>query len=98
MDVHYPRKKSFLVRKKTYTRSSETWRRIFVDTTGPFLESLIDNRYWIDVVDDYSHYSYSFFTKTKSQLPKNMKEFFKNMTSRETPVKYLHCNKAGEPQ
>ena len=54
------------VRKKTYTRASQPGERIFVDTTGPFTESLIENRYWISVVDDYIRYSWSFFTKTMS--------------------------------
>ena len=34
-------------RKKTYTRSSNTGERMFLDTTGPFLESLIGNWHWI---------------------------------------------------
>ena len=29
---------------------------IFVDTTGPFTESLIGNMYWIGVVDDHISY------------------------------------------
>ena len=62
--------KARAVRKNTYTRVSQPEERIFVDTTGPFPESLIGNRDWIDVVDDYSRYSWSFFTITKSQLPK----------------------------
>ena len=44
------------VRKKTCKRASRTGERVFVDTTGTFTESLIGNRYWIGVVDDYSRY------------------------------------------
>ena len=86
------------VRKKTYTTASQPGERIFVDTTGPFSESLIGNWYWIVVVDNYKRYSWSFFTKTNDQLPKNMEEFFEKMTSRGTPVKYLRCNNSGEHQ
>ena len=42
--------KSHVVRKKTYMRASHPGEVIFVDTTGPFPESLIGNRYWIGVL------------------------------------------------
>ena len=69
-----------------------------MDTTGPFLEILIGNRYWIGVVDNYSRYSWIFFTETKPQLPKNTEEFFEKMTSCGTPVKYLCYENKGEHQ
>ena len=67
------------VRKKTYARESQPGERIVVDTTGPFPESLIENRYWISIVDDYSRYSWDFFTKTKSQPPEKVEEFFEKI-------------------
>ena len=57
---------------KTYTILPKQGESISVDTTGPFTEILIGNRYWVGVVDDYSRYSWSFFTKTKSQLLEKM--------------------------
>ena len=57
-------------RNKTYMRASQLGEKIFVYTAGPFTDILIGNWYWIGVVDDYSRYSWSFFTKTKLQLPK----------------------------
>ena len=57
-----------------YTKVSKPEKRIF-DMTGPFPESLIDNRYWIGVVDDYRNYSWS-FTKTNGQLPQKTEELF----------------------
>ena len=35
------------VREKTYTRAPKMGEICFVDTNGPFLESLIGNHYWI---------------------------------------------------
>ena len=66
-----------------------------MDTTDPFPEVFIGNRYWIGVVDNYSCYSWSFFTKTKSQL-KNMESFFSDMMPCGTPVKYPRYDNAGE--
>ena len=89
--------KAHVVRKKTYTRSSQPGERVFVDTTGTFLDSLIGNGYWIGVVDCCSHYYKRFFTKTRLQML-NKIEIFKNMTSCGTPVKYLRCDNVGEHQ
>ena len=44
--------KSREVRKKTYKIVSNTIEMVFVDTSGPFPESLIGDRYWISIVDD----------------------------------------------
>ena len=62
--------KSRVVSKNTYTRVSQPLERIFVETAGPFSKRLVGNWYWIGVVEYYSHYSWSLFTKTKSQLLK----------------------------
>ena len=58
-------------------------------TFGPFLEGLLGDHYWIGVVDYYRRYSWSFFTDTKSQLPKKMAEFLDKMTSCGTLSKNL---------
>ena len=47
-----------------------------MDSTVPLPENLIGNRYWIGVLDDYGRYYWRLFTKTKSQLSKEMAEFF----------------------
>ena len=90
--------KSCAVRKKTSTRASQPRERVFVDTTGPFPESLIGIWYYIGVVDYYRRYSWNFFTKMESRLPKNIEDCFEKMTSRETSVQYLLYNNAGENQ
>ena len=92
------KEKERATRKKTYKRESKPGERIFVNTTGPFPKSLIHNRYWIGVLYDYSRYSWSLFTKTKSQLTNKMEDFFEKMTSHGTPVKYLRCDNTGEHQ
>ena len=72
--------KSRAVRKKTHTRAKNPEESILVDTTGPFLKILICNHYWIEMVDYYSRYHWRFFTETKSQLPKEMEEFFEKLS------------------
>ena len=47
-----------------------------METTGPFPEILLGDRYWIGIVHDNIQYSWILFTKAKLQLPKKMKELF----------------------
>ena len=90
--------KSRAVRNKTYTRASQPGESIVVDTTDPFPDSLIGNRYCIDIVDNYSRYSWSFFMKTKSQLPNKMDEIFENMMPDGTLIKHLRYDNTKEKQ
>ena len=78
MVVHDQRPMYVRLEKKTYTIAPQLGERIFVDMTGAFPESPIGKKN--GVVEYYSHHSRSLITKTKSQLPHNMEEFFENMT------------------
>ena len=74
-----------------------TYNALGVKLTGTLqvCESLIGNRYWIGVVDNYICYLWSFFTIKKSQLPNKMDDTFEKMTPSGTPVKYIHCKNTG---
>ena len=58
------------VRKTTDTRATEPGERLFVDTSGLYSESVAGNRYWIQIVDDFSQKGWSKFRKSKVDLPK----------------------------
>ena len=73
-----PKAKSHASRNKTYKRATKTVEVILVDTTSPFTESLIGNRYWIGIVNYYSCYYCIFLMMTKSQLLKKMEYVLKN--------------------
>ena len=62
--------------KEDVYKSVTSGRKDFVETTGPFPEILIGNSYWIGVVDDYSRYSWSFFTE-KINFQKIWKSFLR---------------------
>ena len=68
--------KGCTVRKKTDIRATNPAENICVNTNGSLPESLFGNRYCIGVLDDYIHYYWRLFTKTRSQPPKKMAEFF----------------------
>ena len=59
------KEKARTFRKKTHTKASKLGEIIFVDTTGPYPDILIGNRYWICVVNNYILYSCCLFMKTK---------------------------------
>ena len=72
--------KSTCGEEKDLYKSIKSGERIFVDTSGPFPESLIENWHLIGLVDDYSRYSWSVFAKTNSKIAKKTEEFFEKMT------------------
>ena len=71
-DFSISKAKACSVINNLYKRASNPVKRVFLYTTGPFPGSLIGNRCWIGVVDDYRRYSWSFSMKKKSQLPNKM--------------------------
>ena len=85
-------------KKKNIHTGNKYWRNYFLDTTGSFPESLIGNRYWIDVVEKYNCYYWSLFMKIKHQLPKEMADFPEKTIPHGTLVKYLRCRNSGEHQ
>ena len=62
--------KAKAVRKSSDTRATKPGERLFVDTSGPYPESIAGNRYWIQIVDDFSRKGWAKFKKSKIDLPK----------------------------
>ena len=90
--------KAKAVRKSTGTRSTKPGERLFVDTSGPYPESLSGNRYWIQIVDDFSRKGWSKFRKSKVDLPKVVDEHITYLRTCNHIVKYIRCDNAGEHQ
>ena len=86
------------VRKSTNVRATKPGERLFVDTSGPYPESLSGNRYWIQIVDDFSRKGWSKFRKSKVDLPKVVEEHVRYLRTCNYPVKFLRCDNAGEHQ
>ena len=86
------------VRKSSDTRATKPGERLFVDTSGPYSESLAGNRYWVQVVDDFSRKGWSKFRKSKVDLPKVVDSHIKYLRGLNHVVKYLRCDNAGEHQ
>ena len=55
------------VPKATQTRSREPGQRWFIDTSGPFTETLKKNKYWIQRVDDCTGLGLCSFVPTKDR-------------------------------
>ena len=66
-------------KKESFYAGHESRRKDFCYTTGPLQESLIENHYWIVLVDYHSRYSLSFLNIKKLQLPKEMAKFFEKV-------------------
>ena len=84
------------VRKVTQTRATEKGERIYVDTSGPYANSLGGHKYWFKIIDDYSRKTWNYFMKGKSDVPGMLDNFLQEMKMKKVIVKYIRCDNAGE--
>jgi hypothetical protein len=56
------------VPKTTANKSNRPGGRLFLDVSGPYLESIGGSKYWLRVVDDYNCYAWDCFLTKKNDL------------------------------
>ena len=88
--------KATAVAKKTTTKATRPGERLFTDISGPYAKSIIGNKYWIMVVDDYPRMKWSFFRKKKSDIGQALDGFLTQLRGIGYETKYLRCDDAGE--
>ena len=55
--------------KSSMTKAKQPGERLFLDISGPYLDSLNQNKYcWLKIVDDYMWYSWDCFLPQKSGI------------------------------
>jgi hypothetical protein len=84
------------VSKTTNTKAENVCERIFVDGTGPFTTTIAGNRYWYQIVDDYTRYGWCSFKSKKSNLAEWIKIFIEEQHGKGHKIKYIRCDGAGE--
>ena len=90
--------KSKGVSKTTDTKATAPKERLFIDTSGPYPESIIGSKYWFALVDDFSRYGWRFFGKKKSDMVTIIEHHLKMMIAAGYNIKYIRCDNAGEYQ
>ena len=86
------------VHKSTKTVASKIGERLFVDTSGPYPETVNGSKYWICVVDDMTRKSWSKFKQSKAEMPKIVDEHVEFLRGYGYTVKYVSCDNAGKHQ
>ncbi len=54
--------------KSTLTKAKVAGERLFLDISGPYSDSLNQNKYWLRIVDDFTRYSWDCFLPAKSGI------------------------------
>ena len=71
------------VPRKTETRAGKLGERLFIDLSGPFLNSSYGgSQYAMVIVDDFSRYKWTKFLKNKMKLARNCENYSKNSKAR----------------
>jgi hypothetical protein len=86
------------VPKTTKLNASSPGGNFYLDTSGPYSETLKRNRYWVKICDQYSGMSWNYFVAEKSQISHVLAQQFKLFKGHGKKVKYLCLDNAGEHQ
>jgi hypothetical protein len=84
------------IAKFTNTHANSPGERLFIDTSGPYTQSVAGNRYWVKIVDDFSRKSWSYFIKNRSDVATNFQSFVHVLLAQGYKVKFICCDNAGE--
>ena len=84
------------VPKSTLTKAKVPGERLFLDISGPYADSLNQNKYWLRIVDDFSKFSWDCFLPKKSGIQIPLEKLLKANKAADKACKYLRCDNAGE--
>ena len=82
--------------KTTKVTADKPGERLFMDTSGPYSETVMGSRYWFKFVDDKTRKSWDFYGARKNAITKFLKDILDKLKASGKPVKYLRCDNAGE--
>ena len=84
------------IAKSTMTKATVPGERLFLDISGPYSDSLNQNKYWLRIVDDYTRYSWDCFLPRKVGIHVPLLKLVVANKAAGKPCKYLRCDNAGE--
>ncbi|KAI2500189.1 PIF1-like helicase [Fragilaria crotonensis] len=82
--------------KITTTEAEERGERLYMDTSGPYNETVAGSRYWFKIVDDKTRKSWDFYGAKKSGIKAHLQELLDKLKAAGIEVKYVRCDNAGE--
>jgi hypothetical protein len=82
--------------KSTMTKTNTQGERLFLEISGPYSDSLNQNKNWLCFVDDYNRYSWGCFLPQKCGIQVPLLKLVVMNKAAGKPCKYLLCNNAGE--
>ena len=82
--------------KITKVTADKPGERLYMDTSGPYSETVMGSRYWFKFVDDKTRKSWDFYGARKNVITKFLKDILDKLKTSIKPVKYLRCDNAGE--
>jgi len=84
------------ISKSTKIQATMPGERLFIDTTGPFSECLLNHKYLHGAVDDFSGKMFARFSGTKTQMTQVAEKVIKRCEGEKKEVKYIRIDGGGE--
>jgi hypothetical protein len=83
--------------KRADNPAKEKGERIFIDLSWIRTPSFARNKYWLLIMDEFTHFLWSFFLRTKDELVYTMINFINNLQkTQQIKIKYIRCDNASE--
>ena len=82
--------------KTTKVTADNAGERLYMDTSGPYSETVMGSRYWFKFVDDKTRKSWDFYGARKNGISRCLKDLLDKLKASGKPVKFLRCDNAGE--
>ena len=86
------------ISKTTDVKATKPGERLFMDTTGPFSQGSLKNKYLHGAVDDYSGKMFAQFSNTKRSMGKFAEDLITKCEKEGKTVKYIRIDGGGENQ
>jgi gag-polypeptide of LTR copia-type/Zinc knuckle len=82
--------------KVTTVAANNPGERLYMDTSGPYTETVAGSRYWFKFVDDKTRKSWDFYGARKNLITKVLRDILDKLKAAGKPVKFIRCDNAGE--
>jgi hypothetical protein len=82
--------------KSTMSKATFPGERLFLDISGPYSDSLNQNKYWLRIVDDCTRYSWDCFLPRKTGIQDPLLKLVVMNKAAGKPCTYLGCDNAVE--
>jgi Reverse transcriptase (RNA-dependent DNA polymerase)/Zinc knuckle len=83
-------------KKVTLVKAENPGERLYMDTSGPYSETMSGSKYWFKIVDDKTRKTWDSYGAKKNGIRNFLSDLLAKLKASGRVVKYVRCDNAGE--